>query len=89
MEIPLTEIHNRISIRQAGLHGYNDYFQSIALKDEKSIFWKRCSVLLISASKTLFKMEKNGCKGAFSDEKSREGLTIFSAWPVSLEDFYG
>ena len=37
MEIPLTVIHNRISIRQAGLHGYNDYLQSIALKDE-SIF---------------------------------------------------
>ena len=58
MEIPLTVIHNRISIRQAGLHGYNDYFQSIALKGEKSMFWKRCYVLSISASKTLFKMEK-------------------------------
>ena len=41
MEIPLTEIHNRISIRQAGLHGYNDYFQSIALKDEKIYFLKK------------------------------------------------
>ena len=38
MEIPLTVIHNQISIRQAGRHGYNDYFQSISLKDEKSIF---------------------------------------------------
>ena len=44
MEIPLTVIHNRISIRQAGLRGYNDYFQSIALNRDlkkKNLFFEK------------------------------------------------
>ena len=68
------------------------FFQSIAVnRDLKKKIYFLKKLLSFGQFQPLkpFSRWKKGCKGALSHEKSREGLTSFSEWTVSLENFYG
>ena len=70
---------------------HNDYFQSIAVNRDmkkKNLFFEKVVMFCQFRPLTPFSRWIKGCKGALSHEKSREGLTSFSARPVSLENFY-